>query len=149
MHEQNHANNETDNADHKRDINADIRKIAEGIQKYALENPYLTIKSMDNIAIENTTQIQVGNRRFYCIILTVSPDDEETGYFWHCSISIGFSYGSKSIKKMLWTDKNKKIAKKLIEDFLTNVGYGSITYKGFNLALHGTKELNSKELIKI
>ena len=120
-------------------------------QKIAFENPILDIEEHDekmSTGIFHHPAKYTQNTSFG-VILTVSPNDDNSGLFWACSVSIVYHDTGMPKKKMYWTRKEREKIEYLVNYFLKTVGYGSIEYKHSPHALHGHKDLSFEELQKI
>lgn len=132
-------------------IKKQLAPIFDKMQESAFENPILKVEDM-------TTA--VGSGKFgatlpytagwnISLLLTVSPEDDDSGHFWHASIAFVSKHTGQPKSLRLWTRKEFGISKDVLDLMLQSVGKGAEAEKAeikrTGLARHGYKDLSEEE----
>lgn len=136
----------------KEEFKTQIKPLVDSMQEVAFTCPILTAKEIDAEMAGGKFNRRIGLTPmwFISITLSISPTDDDTSHFWHCSVAFINNQNGKPMPAWAWSAKYNGIATDLIRHFLREVGdddiEGHIDLKTKKIARHGYKQLSEFEI---
>jgi len=129
-----------------------IREIAEPMQKTALENPCFTHEENKQAILEGifSKYLKISNTKAIQVILSISPSDDLTEFFWHISMSIISIPKGVAKSVVLWTKNERQNISGWLVEFLGDVGDKKTQSFGKTAkAMHCYRNLTEGEMTEI
>jgi hypothetical protein len=127
-----------------------IAPLIESQQETAFSDPIKTASEIESALSSGrfNKTVNVARHWMLSVTLTVSPSDDDSEYFWHCSVAYINRQSGKPLPTWAYTAKDTAVSTAVIREYLGDVGEPGgrgINFKTVKIARHGYKHLNEFE----